>query len=977
MPIPHLSHKIHSPNNWKKDKVVKRPKKIKPSKLKKGFFNFKKGGKKFSDISFRKKSSGFKFNPFKFIKRYWRQLAAVFLVFIVGLIGLFAWFSKDLPDPNKLSERDIAQSTKIYDRTGEHLLYEIHGEQKRTIIRLEEIPNYAIQATLALEDQKFYEHKGFNLWGIFRGVVIRALTGKTLQGGSTLTQQLIKNAIVGDERTITRKLKELVLAYRIEKKYSKDEILQMYFNEIPYGSTTYGIEAASYYYFAKSAKEITLGEAAILAALPQAPSYYSPWGNHIDELYGRQQYAIDQMVKEGYITTNEAEAAKQEEIIFANRVEGIEAPHFVFFVKELLSEKYGETLIEQGGFKIISTLDYDLQKKAEEIIKEQSEKNLANYDASNAALVSIDIQTGQILAMVGSKDFFDKEIDGQVNVVVANRQPGSSFKPIVYATAFNQGYVPETVLYDLETVFPVFDGDYIPHNYDLEERGPISLRKALAGSLNIPAVKMIYLAGIDNVLDMADDLEYTTLKDRSRFGLSLVLGGGEVKLLEHTNAYATFARDGKKMRYSAVLKLEDNKGKALEEYDKPRSQKIIEPEIVKIINDILSDNNARAFAFGESNYLTLGDRPAAAKTGTTNNYRDAWTIGYTPQIVTGVWVGNNDNTEMKQGAAGGTVAAPIWQKFMKESLKEKPIEEFSKPSYEISNKPMLGGDASGVKVIIDKMSGLLATEATPEHLREEKIFKQAHSILHYVNTSDPLGPAPVNPEVDKYYSNWEESVAKWAKENNITNELPPTESDNIHKLSDRPSIYWVAPSNNNIISEQTINLEINASAPRGVVKVVYFIDNNPVGTSYQNPYNYTLIIPPLLLNGGHTLTARAFDNLENTGEASITINLQREAYLNIDWLEPPQSTTFSPADFPLNLMIHIDDLSKVKKVDFYYRPQDSQNTVWLNYIENPISNNLDVLWATAPELGVYHLYPVITDWQGQLINGPEITVSIE
>ncbi|HLC63980.1 MAG TPA: transglycosylase domain-containing protein, partial [Patescibacteria group bacterium] len=658
MPIPHLSHKIHSPNNWKRDRVLEKKKKPGPSR-KRGFFNFKKQVERLADIRLSPRRGGFNFNPFKFFKRYFKQIAALVLILVIGLIGLFAWLSKDLPDPNKLTEREVAQSTKIYDRTGEHLLYEIHGEQKRTIIRLEEVPDFAIQATLALEDQRFYEHRGFNLWGIFRGVVIRALTGKSLQGGSTLTQQLVKNAIVGDTRTVTRKLKELVLAYRIERKYSKDEILQMYFNEIPYGSTAYGIEAAATYYFAKSSKDLTLAEAAVLAALPQAPSYYSPWGSHIDELFGRQKYALDQMVKEGYITREQADVAKAEEITFANRIEGIEAPHFVFFVKELLAEKYGEKVIEQSGYKIISTLDYDLQKKAEAIITEQVKKNLTSYNAGNASLVAIDVKTGQILAMVGSKDFFDEDIDGQVNVAVAPRQPGSSFKPVVYATAFSRGFVPETVVYDLETVFPVFDGDYIPHDYDLKERGPVSLRTALAGSLNIPAVKMIYLAGIDNVLDLADSLEYSTFRDRSRFGLSLVLGGGEVKLLEHTNAYATFARDGKKMKYSSVLRLEDNLGKAMEEFNQPSTQKVLEPEIARMVTDILADNEARTFIFGASNYLTLGDRPVAAKTGTTNDYHDAWTLGYTPQLAVGVWVGNSDNAEMKRGADGSMVAAPI------------------------------------------------------------------------------------------------------------------------------------------------------------------------------------------------------------------------------------------------------------------------------------------------------------------------------
>ena len=579
MPIPHLEKKVLSPQAWKTNRSDFRPRRKKKSpKNKKNF-----------DIKRLKRKKSFKFkNLLKKSKKIIPGLIICSLAGLIALIGALAWLAKDLPKPDKLITRDVAQSTKIYDRSGEHLLYEIHGEEQRTIIRLEGVPAYVIQATLALEDQRFYEHKGFSLWGIFRGVVLQTLKGQRAQGGSTLTQQLVKNAILTDERSITRKIKELILSYQIEKKYSKQEILQMFFNEIPYGSTAYGIEAAANYYLGKNAKNLTLAEAALLAALPQRPSYFSPNGSHVNELFARQQYALSQMVKLGNITAAEAEAAKNEEIKFKQKIESVTAPHFVFYVKELLSEKYGEKMVEQGGLKIISTLDYDLQKKAEEIIAAQAKKNLENYDATNAALVTIDVKTGQILAMVGSKDFFNEEIDGQVNVALSPRQPGSSFKPIVYTAAWQRGYVSETVVYDLETVFPVVnDNDYIPHNYDLKERGPVSLRSALAGSLNIPAVKMIYLTGIDNVLNLADSLGYTTLKDRSRFGLSLVLGGGEVKLLEHVNAFAVLARDGKFLPTTPLLKLEGGDGRLMEEFKESRPAKVMEPNIARITDDVL------------------------------------------------------------------------------------------------------------------------------------------------------------------------------------------------------------------------------------------------------------------------------------------------------------------------------------------------------------------------------------------------------
>lgn len=974
MPIPHLSKKIHSPHTWRKSS---------PKKIRRQIKRKRKKAKHFFDIK-RKRRKKVKFSlgtliksPFKFIKKFWRPLLVLALFSIILLIGLFAWYSKELPNPDQLSERAIAQSTKIYDRTGEHLLYEIHGEEQRTLIPLEEIPPYAVQATLALEDKNFYEHKGISLWGVFRGLVISKLKGKRFQGGSTLTQQLVKNAILTSERTIKRKVKEIILAYRIEKKYSKDEILQMYFNEIPYGSTAYGIEAASNLYFGKSAKDLTLADAAILAALPQKPSYFSPYGSHLDELFGRQQYCLDQMVKLGYITKEEAEVAKNNEITFKTKIEGIEAPHFVFFVKELLSEKYGEKLVEQGGLKIISTLDYDLQKKAEEIITEQTEKNLENYNASNAALVAIDVGTGQIITMVGSKDFFDEKIDGQVNVAVSPRQPGSSFKPVVYSAAFKRGYVPETVIYDLETVFPVIDGNYVPHNYDSEERGPVSLRTALAGSLNIPAVKMIYLTGIENVLDLADELEYTTLKDRSRFGLSLVLGGGEVKLLEHVNAYAALAREGRIMKYTPILKIEDQDGKVMEEYKEQSTKKVVETNIVRIVTDILADNEARAFAFGASNYLTLGDRPVAAKTGTTNDYRDAWTLGYTPQIAAGVWVGNNDNSEMKRGAAGGTVAAPIWNRFMREALKDLPVQGFKKPDYEIPNKPMLSGEASGVKVKIDKMSGLLATDYTPEHLVEEKTFQQAHSILHYVDIDNPLGPIPENPESNQYYSYWEEAVNKWAEEQGITNETPPTEYDDIHLSEDQPLLEIVSPQNNQTITDNSIMVQLTIQTKRPFKKLEFYLDNTIFNTSYLTEGSQEIIFPVTIINGPHLLTVKIFDDVENVAEDSVEINLEREAYLNITWVNPSSPTTLTPIDFPYILTLNIDDLNKVKKVDYYYRLDQNTSANWLGYVEYPSENNINYAWPDYPESGVYKVYPVITNYQNQVIKGPEITISIE
>jgi 1A family penicillin-binding protein len=611
-------------------------------------------------------------------QRLARKLAPFLLVLlslgIISLIGFLAWISRDLPNPDRLLAREIPLSTKIYDRTGKTVLYEIHGAQKRSLVELSDISPYAIEATLSIEDKDFYKHPGFSFKSMIRALLVDLIKGRKVQGGSTITQQFVKNAILTQEKSFIRKIKEIILAYQIERKFSKDQILKMYLNEIPYGSLAYGIESAAQTYFHKRAKDLDIAEAALLTALPKAPSYYSPYGSHTDELIQRTHYIIDQMVKQKYITAQEGEEAKKVDILarVVKKKESIIAPHFVFYVKELLSSKFGEKTVEQGGLKVITTLDLDLQKKAEEIVKKWTEINAKKYGGTNAALVALDAPTGQILAMVGSKDYFDKSIDGNVNVALRIRNPGSSFKPIVYAAAFQKGYTPNTIIFDLPTRFPTTSGIYEPKNYDNTTRGPLTFKKALAGSINIAAVKVLYLTGLNRVLDLAQMMGYTTLTKRQDYGLALALGGGGVKLLEHTAAFAIFAQEGEKNPVTPFLKIENSKGEVLLEYKK-RSQRVLDPEIARKINDILSDNQARSFVFGSHSYLYLGSRPVAAKTGTTNDFRDGWVVGYTPSLVTGVWVGNSNNEPMYRGAAGVNVAGPIWHEFMSESLANKPI----------------------------------------------------------------------------------------------------------------------------------------------------------------------------------------------------------------------------------------------------------------------------------------------------------------
>ena len=793
----------------------------------------------------------------------------------LGLMGLVtvAWLSRGLPDPNRLIDRQIAQSTKIYDRTGETILYEIHGDEKRTLVSLDEIPDYVKWATIAVEDKDFYNHGGFSLWAMFRTAVTNVLFGKKA-GGSTLTQQFIKNAVLSPEKTYTRKIKELILAYKVEEKFSKDEILQMYLNEIPYGSTAYGVEAASQRYFGKSVKDVNLAEAAILAALPQAPSRYSPYGSNKETLINRQHYILDLLRDQGRVPEAKTEAAKQYQLEFKKQNEdNITAPHFVMYIKELLAEKYGEKAIEQDGLKIYTTLDLYKQKIAEEVIKEQVEKNSKNFEASNAALVSIDPKTGQILAMVGSKDFFDEEIDGQVNVATSPRQPGSSLKPLVYAASFLKGYTPNTIIYDVVTNFSNDPANpYEPHNYDNKERGPISIRSALAGSLNIPAVKAIYLAGIDNVLSLAKDFGYSTLFDRDRFGLSLVLGGGEVKLLEHTNAYGVFAREGLISPVTSILKVEDKDGNILEEFEPGEEKRVLDAKVARMINDVLSDNNARTFVFGAKNWLTLDSRPVAAKTGTTNDYHDAWTMGYTPSIVTGVWVGNSDNAAMKRGADGSVVAAPIWHEYMARVLGDTPIETFNAPEIPKTGKAVLDGEIGGDKIKIDRASGLLATEFTPANFIEEKVFNQNHSILYYIDKDDPLGSAPKNPENDPQFLLWENRIQAWASATTTNATNPPTEYDNLHILENIPSFEIITPTNNQSVIEPTLSAQIRATAPRGINRAEYYIDNNLIATSSSYPFGFNNNVN-FLTNGFHNLKIRVCDDIDNCAEKSVEFNL--------------------------------------------------------------------------------------------------------
>ncbi len=907
-------------------------------------------------------------------------LSIAVAILFFGIIGFLyaAWISRDLPSADGVLKRNVTVSTKIYDRTGQTVLYDIHGNIKRTLITLNDVPDITKKAVITAEDRNFYSHSGISFSGIFRSFVTNILTGSKV-GGSTLTQQFVKNAILTNEKTYTRKFKELILTYQIEQKFSKDQIMNLYLNEIPYGSVIYGIEAASQSFFGKPAKDLSLAESAIIAAIPNRPTYYSPYGSHKDKLLVRQRYILDSMVELGYITKDQSEAAKNEKLNFKPLTESITAPHFVMYIRELLSEKYGENFINQEGLKVYTTLDLDKQKIAEAAIKDTVEAKGAKYGFGNAALVALDPKTGQILAMVGSADYNNEDIDGQVNVAISNRQPGSSFKPIVYTASFIKGFTPNTVIYDTITNFATGGAKaYEPHNYHNDENGPVTLRKALAGSLNIPAVKLTYLTGMDNILDLADKLGYTTLSDRSRLGLSLVLGGAEVKLLEHTAAYGALSQEGVKHETAAILKIEDNSGKIIEEY-KDKSENVIDPEIARQTTDILSDDGARSYIFGSGSKLTLPGRPVATKTGTTNDFHDAWTMGYTPSLVCGVWVGNADNKQMSSGADGSVVAAPIWNAFMQGALKDTPAESFVKPQPVVTGKAVLDGQvASGREVRIDSMSGKLATQYTPSSTIKTVSTGEIHDILFYVDKDNPRGPLPENPSADPQYAGWETGVKAWAIKQGLNPDGAtgniPTSYDDVHLQSDQPLITINAPSDKATIKTPMLDAAISATAKRGIKTIEYYIDNDFVSATDGMNGSKQLDLSDYE-SGWHTLTVKAKDDLQNTSEASIDFNLLISGYLpKLDFTSPPDNAEI--AKFPLQIKGEIINKDKIRQVDLYYKTATGTTETLLGSITN-INDTFNFNWKKSPGPGEYELSSYLFNFNNKKYAGDKLQVTVK
>ena len=619
-------------------------------------------------------------------------LLFAFLFLISSVLFLFIYYAKDLPRPERFIERQLFESTKIYDRSGQVLLYEIYGEEKRAWVPLEKVPEYLKGAIIATEDANFYQHSGIDFKGIINAVLADLKIMKPTYGGSTIPQQLIRSTFLSLEKTAERKTREIILSLELDQRYSKEQILEWYLNQVPFGRNAYGVEAASQAYFRKSVSEISLAEAATLAALIKAPSFYSI---NLAELLIRKDYVLNRMVSEGFLNREEAESAKKEELNIIEFSQPILAPHFTLWVKQQLEEKYGREFLEQKGLKIFTSLDWELQQMAEEIVKE-GVKNNKIYNSHNAALVTINPETGEILAMVGSADYFAEpypkdctpglncKFDPKFNAAVGTknlpgRQPGSAFKPFVYATAFQKGYNDKKIVDDSPTCWPQAIGSWCPQNFDGRFRGPITLRSALAQSLNVPSVKVLdSLAGYLDSIKTAQEMGITTLTNPKQYGLSIVLGGAEVKLLDMASAYGVFAADGLRVPPIAILKIEDSKGNIFFENNKT-PMRVLEINVIRLINDILSDNEARAPMFGLRSNLYFENYQVAVKTGSSQDYRDAWTIGYTPSLVTGVWAGNNDNSPILK-KPGVIIAGPIFHKFMEKALLKFPKENFEKPN---------------------------------------------------------------------------------------------------------------------------------------------------------------------------------------------------------------------------------------------------------------------------------------------------------
>lgn len=792
-------------------------------------------------------------------------LLASILIGFIGLLVLLVIVARDLPSPDRVVRRE-GFATKIYDRNGE-LLYDVFDSQRRTPVKFDEIPMSLKQATIAVEDKNFYTHAGIDPLTPIR-IVWNIISKKRVIGGSGLTQQLVKTVLLSSERTLTRKVKEFILALQIEQKYTKDEILLMYLNEVPYGGTAYGVEAASQTYFGKSAKLLNLSESVVLAGLPQSPSAYSPY---VGKLYIARSYEVLRRMREdGYITQKQETEAKVQidAMPFSSQIGILKAPHFVFYVKQKLIERYGEKAVEQGGLKVTTTLDLKLQDIAQKTVADEIAA-VKHLKISNGAVVAINPATGQILAMVGSKDWSDQNYDGKYNVTLATRQPGSTIKPVVYLAGLRQGYTAATMLMDTKTSFPGGDKpEYIPENYDGKFRGPILVREALGNSINVPAVKMLSLVGIKNMMQLAYDLGIKSLEPTTenlkRVGLSVALGGGEVRPLDIISAYSAFANGGIRRDPVSILKVTDGSNRVLEEWKPSDGLQVMSPGEAFIISHILADPKARDITFGPRSLINIDGRTISVKTGTTNDKRDNWTIGWTPSVIVGVWVGNNDNTPMKEVASGVTGAAPIWRKVILAALKEKLDEPISPPT-EVA------------QFDVDKISGYLSHDGFES--KKEYFIKGTESSgddpIHKKirDCNGDLKEALIFKEKDPFEKDgknmWQIGIDEWLKSQNDAKYHP----ENINSCGNQVWITMLAPSDKSRVDTNDVEVRFDVSSPNPIKKAEVSVDGVLKQTLVSEPWKVIVNMP----NGSyHKIDVVVTDEQNNVGSRFLEIGVNQD-----------------------------------------------------------------------------------------------------
>lgn len=798
------------------------------------------------------------------------------------VIAVVVFFATQVPSPDELSSRSIAQATKIYDRDGE-LLYDIFKNQNRTPVKLEEIPESVKQATIAIEDKDFYNHQGFSLWGIGRAAFELIMNRRIEGGGSTLTQQLTKNALLSGERTFIRKIKEFVLAVQVERAYSKDQILEMYLNEIPYGGTAYGIEAAANLYFGKHVKDLDLAESSLLAGLPQRPSVYSPYGTHPELAKERQAAVLRRMMEDGYITKDQAEQAKNKELTYrtAQNEIGFKAPHFVLYVKQKLIEQFGDRLVEQGGLRVTTTLDYKLQEQAQKIVKDEVSK-LDKYKVGNGAALVMNPKNGQILAMVGSKDYFAEDYDGNVNVVLSPRQPGSATKPITYAAAMQKGYTAASVLIDVKTEFPGGDQPaYIPVNYDGQFHGPVQVRYALGNSYNIPAVKMLALVGVKNDMDLGYRMGLSTWEPTeenvSKVGLSLTLGGREVRLLDLTAAFGVLANEGIKQDPVSILKVEDSKGKTLYEYKDSEGTRILDEGIAFIISNILSDNGARSAAFGSSSILNIPGKTVSVKTGTTDEKRDNWAIGYAPSVAVGVWVGNNDNSKMNPAVASGTTgASPIWQKIMSTVLKGKDDEKPRQPDnvFYMDIDGLMGGQPKDGSPTRKEyfVKGTEPSGSSPAYQRQKVCKNNPHRLANDDEDSEEKDVILLKEDDPTGADKWQTGIDAWTLTSADARFVGLGRGCNgipgFSGAGNTGGVISIVNVGNGANVPRVFDVLAGVNSPNGVKTVTWLIDGAQKNVQTAEPFAQHVEFPQGD-KGSHTITV----TLEDNGGAVFTSSI--------------------------------------------------------------------------------------------------------